>query len=141
LLSFLLLAIGVLFVLTRHQFAINNALGLILIGMAIFSLLIGGSFYAFVPNRIWSNIAEDGPKTMEFTDYGVRVHTRNADSTNARSGYSDNVDQGDMFLLRKGRKGPFMLIPKRAFRSSSDELRFRSLADRHIAIQTHGVRR
>lgn len=134
----LLIAVGAFFILTRHWvYSFNDFVGSVVIGMGLFALLLTVVTYYLQPRRAWHNIAADGPRTMEFTDEFVHVRTMNTDVTNRWSMYSKALEMQQMYLLRT-RKNESTCVPKRAFRSSFDEVTFRGLAAKHIAIEHQG---
>lgn len=114
--------------------SVNAVIGWIFIGFSLWMFAFHGLLYYFAPRLSWRNSAADGTRALEFTDDGVHVRTRNSDATNRWSMYSKTLEMPQMYLLRHGtRKGTYTYVPKRAFRSPSDELTFRALAERHIA--------
>lgn len=76
---------------------------------------------------------------MEFTDDYVHIRTRDTDVTGRWGTYSKALEMPQMYLLRhRTRKNLYTFVPKRTFRSSSDERAFRSLVAALIAIEHQG---
>lgn len=113
--------------------------GGIWMGFWLSILVIGGVRYYQAPRLAWKHSAAVGPRVMEFTDEYIHVRTNNTDGTIRWNTYSKALEMPQMYMLRHGtRKNMYTYVPKRAFRSPSDERAFRSLAAAHIAIEHQG---
>jgi hypothetical protein len=116
-----------------------KVLGVAMIGLAVLELLGFGWLYVSVPARSWKKFEADrGSTTYEFTDESVRVHTKNTDAVNRWAAYSESIEHHEMYLLRVGKRRSYVVVPKRAFRSRTDETVFRSLAERHTVAHLWG---
>ncbi len=74
-----------------------------------------------------------GPTKLEFTDDAVHVHTELSDAVNRWAVYTETLQHGDMYLLRIGKGRVYTFVPKRAFRSTYEEIEFRRLVTRHTS--------
>jgi len=121
----------------------NVIAGGILLGISLFTLvMLGLLYFLVVPRQTWNTSETDGPKVMEFTDEGVHSRTSNTHATYRWSTYSKALEMPQMYLLRHGnRKNLYTYVPKRSFRSSSDESTFRGLAAAHLTIEHQGPSR
>jgi len=114
--------------------------GWIAVGFAIWVSLTYVLLFYIAPGRLWKRTAADrGPRTLDFSDEGVHVHTKDSDSVTRWSAYSEAIEKDAVYLLRRDNRGAYTIVPKRAFRSSSDELTFRSITERHTTthFQAH----
>jgi hypothetical protein len=121
----------------------NAIAGGILLGIGLLTLaMLGLLYFVAVPGQAWKASAADGPKVMEFTDEGVHSRSRNTDATYRWNTYSVALELPLTYLLRhRARKNLYTYVPKRAFRSSSDESTFRGLAAAYITIEHQGPSR
>jgi YcxB-like protein len=117
----------------------NNVIGWVGISFGFISFVFWGLLYYAFAGRSGSAMAANGPKALEMNGEGVRIHTRDSDITHRWSAYSEIIEIDEMFLLRLGKRNTYTFVPKRAFRSSSDELKFRVLTEQHIASRNGGV--
>ncbi|HSE30227.1 MAG TPA: YcxB family protein [Pyrinomonadaceae bacterium] len=70
---------------------------------------------------------------LTFSGEGVFVKTFHIDSKLAWSLYTKVIEGRDMYLLLYGKDTRMMTtVPKRAFKSSDEEMQFRALVTRHI---------
>jgi YcxB-like protein len=114
--------------------------GWIAVGFATLVSLMYASLCYIAPGRLWKRMAANrGPKTLDFSDDGVHVHTRDSDSVIRWPAYSESIEKEAVYLLRRDKRGAYTIVPKRAFRSSSEEWTFRSIAERHTTtyFQAH----
>jgi hypothetical protein len=71
---------------------------------------------------------------LTFSDEGVLLKTPQIDSKLAWSLYTRVIEGRDMYLLVYGKETRMMtMVPKRSFRNSDEENRFRQLVSRHIS--------
>jgi hypothetical protein len=131
-LSILFVIAGVLLLALPHGPPVPDV---IVLGVGVWQFLMFGWLYRFVPVRAWKRSLPDrGPVSMEFSDDGVRARSKLIQSVSEWPFYSQTLERGELYLLkvaRRTRSITYVIGPKRAFQSRSDEHRFRSLVERH----------
>ena len=112
----------------------NMLLGLIPI-VIIFDVFIFYNVLVIVPRQYYRGDPKFREKyVLTFSDQGVFVKTFQLDSKLAWSLYTKALEDKDMYLLIYGRDIRMMTpVPKRAFRSTDEEVEFRALVSRHIS--------
>jgi hypothetical protein len=109
--------------------------GATMVGYGVFEWAVIHWAVARGPVRAWEKVlSEAGPRTITFTDEGVRVDSRVTTAMNRWEAYSEILEKDGTYLLRFARVKTFaayMFVPKRAFQSPVDEEGFRQLAARH----------
>jgi hypothetical protein len=110
----------------------SSAVGWVGIGAGSLILLLYIWLYTVVARRGAEHAVKDaGPRIMDFSPEGIRIRTKDRDTTIRWTAYSEVTETQDMYVLSHGRRS-FTFVPKRAFRSTSDETAFRELAESHI---------
>lgn len=117
----------------------GTVIGWVGISFGFLSFVFWGLLYYISPGRSWRTMAANGPKTLEINDEGVQIHTGDSDITHRWSAYSELIEIDEMFLLRLGTRNTYTFVPKRAFRSPSDEVTFRSLSGQGITSHNQDV--
>lgn len=112
--------------------------------IAFVLLLEGGLVYNLLvrmPRQYFRGDAKFRDKfEVTFSDDGITVKTSQLDSKLSWSLYTRVIEGSEMYLLVYGKETRMMTtIPKRAFKSSQQENRFRELVTRHIT--DHSVMR
>ena len=94
-------------------------------------------YFIDLPRRIFRN----DPKFREeynliCSDAGVTLKTENINSSINWSFYTSLIENDEFYLLIYGKNLPsFSIFPKRAFRSTKDEMTFRDILRRHLDPQ------
>jgi hypothetical protein len=108
------------------------AIGWALLALATAEVLLLCWLYATVPVRAWKKMSPDrGSTTLVFTDEGVGVHTTNIDAEQRWAVYSETIELDRLYILKRGSRRSFQVVPKRSFGAPDDEERFRSLVTQH----------
>jgi hypothetical protein len=106
--------------------------------VAIVILFIGWAFYNILvqmPRRYFRGDGKiHGKHEMTFSDNGIFLKTAQLESKVAWDLYTKVIEGRDLYGLIYGRETRMMtIVPKRAFKSRSEELRFRELMAGHIS--------
>jgi hypothetical protein len=106
--------------------------------VVIIILFIGWVFYNVLvqmPRRYFRGDGKfHGKHEMTFSDNGIFLKTAQLESKVAWDLYTKVIEGRDLYGLIYGRETRMMtIVPKRAFKSRSEELRFRELMAGHIS--------
>ena len=109
------------------------------------SILIAWAFYnvlVHMPRRYFRGDGKfQGRQEMTFSDNGISFKTAQVESKLAWDLYTRVIEGRDLYGLIYGKDIRMMtMVPKRAFKNRTEELRFRELVTRHIT-DSSGLRR
>jgi YcxB-like protein len=103
---------------------------LLIIGVYELAIAARGAWWA--PTRAWrKSRLLHGRRTMVFTEGGVETRSALAEARFRWEVFGESRESRGLYLLGvSGRRG-YAIVPRRAFRSVSDEIAFRQLLVRH----------
>ena len=117
----------------------GTVIGWVGISFGFLSFVFWGLLYYISPGRSWRTMAANGPKTLEINDERCPNPHRRQRHHSPLECVSELIEIDEMFLLRLGMRNTYTFVPKRAFRSPSDEVTFRSLSGQGITSHNQDV--
>jgi hypothetical protein len=112
--------------------------GTVLITVGALDLTVFLFAMLVAPMQAWeSNPSVRSPQSVAVSDYGVQARSVYTESTSQWPVFSQALEERSAYLLRMGAGRRYVILPKRAFSSASDELAFRALVQRYTKAQLH----
>lgn len=75
------------------------------------------------------------PETFEFSETGVRMHSRLLDVSSPWENYSQTAELGPFYVLTRSKPRGLVHVSRRGFHSLEDEARFRELVSRKTTTE------
>jgi hypothetical protein len=133
----LLLGIGVLLVLTGALSAdvIDGSLGAFFGLVGVFYVGLITTIVIVGPRRAWRrNPVLRGPQLIAFFPDGIYARSMVAESRQQWRVYAAMIETDRCYMLRLTNRKAYAFVPKRAFKSSTDQAAFLNLVGLHMRI-------
>ncbi len=133
----LLFALGVLLILVGALLALANdaSVGGFFGFLGVFYVALICSTVILGPRRSWRrNPMLRGPQYMAFSPDGVYARSIAAESRLQWRVYAEMIETPRTYMLRLATRKAYVAVPKRAFRSATDEAAFRNMVALHMRV-------
>lgn len=110
--------------------SVNKLTWVVMLALGLAMMLIFFALVPVTPKRIWRRVKKQFEvRTLDISEEGISRHTALNDTTMRWPMFSDLKLRNDLYLLVVGKGPGCFIIPKRAFTSQADEMKFRDLAE------------
>ena len=132
-----LFALGVLLILVGALLALANdaSVGGLFGFIGVFYVALICATVVLGPRRAWRrNPMLRGPQYMAFSPDGVYARSIAAESRSQWLMYVQMIETHRTYLLRLATRKAYVSVPKRAFKSATDEAAFRNMVALHMRV-------
>ena len=115
--------------------AIDTFIGVVFGLVGVFYVAGAATLVVVGPRRAWRrNPVLRGPQFIAFSPDGIYARSSVAESRMQWRVYAEMIETDRCYMMRLRTRKAFAFVPKRAFRSPSDEAVFRNLVGLHMQV-------
>jgi hypothetical protein len=135
----LLSVVGVVLALLGvvSAFAIDIFIGVVFGLVGVLYVALAATAVVVGPRRSWRrNPVLRGPQFIAFSPDGIYARSTVAESRYQWRVYAEMIETDRCYMMRLTTRKAYVFVPKRAFRSPSDEAVFRHLVGLHMRVDS-----